>query len=72
VSNLGLTSGATWETGDFNSDGLVSVADLMLLRSNLNLGNGTGGTPAAVPEPQSIVLVLSAVGALCVARRRRK
>jgi hypothetical protein len=72
VSNLGLTSGATWETGDFNSDGRVSVADLMLLRSNLNLGTGGGGTPAAVPEPQSIVLILAAAGTLCVARRRRK
>ncbi len=68
VSNLGMTTGATWGTGDFNSDGRVSVADLMLLQPNLTIDDGV---PTAVPEPQSILLVVAAMGAVCVARRRK-
>ncbi|MEX2187436.1 MAG: DUF4465 domain-containing protein [Pirellulales bacterium] len=54
VSNLGMSSGATWQTGDFNDDGRVSLADLMLLRSRLSsagLGSGDPSDPTNPTNP---------------------
>jgi hypothetical protein len=84
VSNLGLSSEATWQSGDFNSDGTVSMSDVMLLRSNFGAtggpgsgdpsnptGGGTGSGPSTVPEPQSLLLILSGAGLLWCFRRRK-
>jgi hypothetical protein len=50
-SNLGASSGGTWERGDFNFDGRVNAVDLSLLRRNLAAPPGVVGAAGVVPEP---------------------
>ncbi len=61
--------------GDVNGDGAVDIFDVNLVSSNwAATGGGAGvGAAAAVPEPSGVVLaVLGALGALAVARSRRR
>ena len=60
---------ATWEMGDFNGDHVVDGSDATLLASYWQ--EGTPPEAAAVPEPGTIVLVLSALVGLALIRRRR-
>ncbi len=67
----GTSPGATWEMGDFDKDGDVDAADASILAANWGYDYWTeeGGT-AAVPEPGAIVLLLGALAAMAVVRRR--
>ena len=64
--NFGTTSGATVGEGDFNGDGMVDLVDLDILGQNFGAGVGAFATP----EPASVVLLLSLVGAGAAVRRR--
>ena len=68
----GVSDGQTakWEEGDFNGDGKVDGSDVTILAGNWQAG--VEAASAAVPEPSTIVLLLSALTALVIGRRVRK
>jgi hypothetical protein len=71
--NLGLTGGATKSQGDGTGDGNVASDDYDFWRAHFaNTSGGSGLSTAAVPEPNTaVMLVLSLlVGASSGARRR--
>ncbi|QDU55886.1 LamG-like jellyroll fold domain-containing protein [Aeoliella mucimassa] len=65
----------TWESGDFNHDGVTDFADWYLLRGNhvspggLDLGALLGGGGSQVPEPSTLALLAGLVVAAGVQRR---
>lgn len=75
VSSLGESSGAVWQSGDFDHDGGVSLADLAILQSHFGASGPitAGDGPQGVPEPATaLVAVVSALVALVTLRRRRR
>ena len=50
---------ANWAMGDFNSDGTVNHLDAAILAENWL--SGLGGSTASVPEPHSLILLLSSL-----------
>jgi autotransporter-associated beta strand protein len=77
-SNLNTTPpvGIEWLSGDANLDGIVTGDDYTTIDSNLGLGSGNPlsasslSGAAAVPEPGSIGLIMSAGVSLLLRRRR--
>ena len=63
----GLT--ASWEEGDFNGDGKVDGSDVTILAGNWQYG--VEAAASAVPEPGTIVLLISAMASLLIWRRVR-
>ena len=63
----GLT--ADWSEGDFNGDGKVDGSDVTILAGNWQYG--VEAAAAAVPEPCTIVLLISAFASLLIWRRTR-
>ena len=59
--------------GDFDKDGTVDVADFLLLSRNFGQGSdfASGATAAAVPEPDSALLILVAGAILCAIAQRK-
>jgi hypothetical protein len=68
TDNYGMATDASWSHGDFNQDGRVSLADLLILKQHFN--EGASPSAAAVPEPSSVSLAIIA-GAFVAIRRRR-
>jgi probable HAF family extracellular repeat protein len=66
VKNLGQTCGATFTHGDFSGDGMVSTADLLILRSHF----GAGGPTAAAAVPEPALGALAAIAGFIVALSR--
>jgi hypothetical protein len=67
----GAWNGLTFEDPDFDNDGIVDLADFVLMRANW--GAGAGASPEigdVTPEPATMSLL--AIGGLAVLRRRRK
>jgi hypothetical protein len=60
-----MASGAEWQDGDFNLDGVVDISDLAILGTNY----GSGTAEATVPEPATLTLL--GLGALAMIRRRK-
>ncbi|MCC6682957.1 MAG: hypothetical protein IT445_18820 [Phycisphaeraceae bacterium] len=60
---------ASWTEGDFTGDGNVNLADLQIIGDNwgygtnvdMKLEDGLAATGMTIPEPESIVLMLSAL-----------
>ncbi len=74
LTNFGKTGGTSWGTGDFNGDGKVDVNDLTVVLSHFGQSLGaSAGSPAAVPEPASLALLICCglAALLTVAVRRR-
>jgi lysophospholipase L1-like esterase len=74
AANFGAASGATWLQGDFDFDSNVNVADLADLAGNFGDDINDGGdaaavSPAGVPEPSMLAMVVGA--ALLIPRRRK-
>lgn len=66
------TTGATWETGDFDGDGNATLVDLALLQTNLTHAAADSPQAASVPEPPALVLAtLAAVAIVAPSRWRR-
>ena len=61
-----LTGGKAWWQGDSNGDGLVDGLDYVVWSSNCL--QGCPGSPGAIPEPGTALLL--SLGALILARRR--
>lgn len=81
VAIFGLRTPTVGPDGDFNDDGLVDGADILVWQRGQataadldawknNFGAGQAAVAAAIPEPAGLVLVLS--GGVLAARRRRK
>jgi hypothetical protein len=80
-ATYGMTSGATWELGDFDYDGDVDDNDVTLVSALYEPtatpipapgASLTGGTVAAVPEPATwLMLTLGGLGAGLFGWRRR-
>ncbi len=64
AGDYGQTAGMVWTGGDFTGDGAVDVADLGVLAANY------GATESTIPEPTTLLLLVSAGTVLL--RRRRK
>ena len=60
---------ATWAMGDFNGDGKVDGSDVTILAGNWQYG--VTAAAAVVPEPSVILLILSAITAVALMRRRK-
>lgn len=60
-------SAAKWGEGDWNSDGVFTSSDFVVAFTDG--GYEQGPAPAAVPEPNTLVLLATA--GLCLVRRRR-
>lgn len=65
-SNFGMTGGAIYNDADFNGDGSVDILDLDILSANFG-----SVTPAAVPEPASLIVAVL-VGAAGIATTRTR
>ena len=63
----GLT--ASWEEGDFNGDGKVDGSDVTILAGNWQYG--VEAATASVPEPSTLVLLLTSIS-FCFAWKRRR
>ncbi|RIK84766.1 MAG: hypothetical protein DCC68_00295 [Planctomycetota bacterium] len=73
MGHYGAASGATWADGDFDGDGAVTLADVVLLKNHFSSPGPPGTLAAAVPEPNGIAAcVLGAIGAIALARSRRR
>ncbi|MCC6682491.1 MAG: PEP-CTERM sorting domain-containing protein [Phycisphaeraceae bacterium] len=66
---------ATWAQADFTDDGIVNLADLQILGDNWGFGTSPDVSfdealaGVVIPEPVSLVLLLSGAGALALRRR---
>ena len=58
----------TWEMGDFNGDGQIDGSDVTILAGNWQAG--VTATAATVPEPSTMLLLVSLIGSLLVWMRR--
>lgn len=59
-------AGMHWDQGDFNGDGVVDVVDLGALAKNYDWASGS----SAIPEPMSLLLLVTG-GCAVLSRRRR-
>lgn len=59
-----------WSTGDFNGDGRTNSSDLVMAIGDGGYENGPRAAVAAVPEPSSVLLLLSSFFGLAVFRRK--
>ncbi|MCX7427357.1 MAG: PEP-CTERM sorting domain-containing protein [Planctomycetia bacterium] len=66
-SNWQLQLGATWAMGDFNEDGMVNDKDAAIMAAHWTTSEGNEGS---VPEPSTVILLISAGAALWFRRRR--
>ena len=57
----------TWEMGDFNGDGQVDGSDVTILAGNWQAG--VTAAAASVPEPSTILLILSTIAGVALIRR---
>jgi probable HAF family extracellular repeat protein len=81
VEHFGATCGATFEQGDFDGDGGVSMMDLLIVKRQFGDPGAPGGAaagtatgPAGVPEPATVWLALAfaAIGATIFGRWCKK
>ena len=71
-TSKGLTNDDFLNIGDVDASGFVSNADLQSLINLLAAGGGSGSSTPAVPEPDTIVLlVMGAIPGLLLARKLR-
>ena len=59
----------TWRSGDFNGDGKVDGSDVTILAGNWQAG--VSSATASVPEPGTVMLLLSAAATLLLWYKRR-
>lgn len=67
--NLGMAVGAQKSNGDADGDGDVDAADLASWKGGFGVMAATAASVAAVPEPGTVALALSAVAGLLATRR---
>lgn len=67
----GAGPGSTWAMGDFNKDGYVNACDAAILAANYGYVWSGESESEPVPEPGTTALLLGALTALALGRRRR-
>jgi hypothetical protein len=70
ADNWGSGPNATWDMGDFDGDGYIGPGDAAILAANWNYGAEEASSP--VPEPATLVGLLSLAFALLLTGRRRR
>ena len=58
----------TWDMGDFNGDGQIDGSDVTILAGNWQAG--VTAAAASVPEPTTMLLLVSLVGSLLIWKRK--
>ncbi|MEX2316646.1 MAG: PQQ-dependent sugar dehydrogenase [Pirellulales bacterium] len=66
-----------WDGADGDGDGIITEADYVVWKNNYgktipNLGSGSGGDAAAVPEPTAIALLITSMAAMPLWHRRKR
>ncbi len=74
VRHLGQVSGAVTASGDFNGDGRVGLADVLVIQNHFGdtVPVSALSAGAAIPEPATISLAIFALGVLAARRRWRR
>jgi hypothetical protein len=73
ATSFGRSSAVSWQSGDFDGDGLATLADLAMIQSHLTMVGPIPTTgPQAVPEPASLFFALAGVLAAWVTIQRRR
>ena len=62
---------SVWTTGDFNGDGRTNTNDLVAALSDGGYEQGPREATASVPEPASVISLLTGLSMLALMRRRR-
>ncbi len=71
VRKFGLTGATDVTDGDLDHDGKTGLVDLMILQHHLGyISESPAASGSAVPEPATILLILT--GVVCFAARRRR
>ena len=69
LNNFNASSGVGWGQGELDGDGIVNSVDLGLLLNSFGF-TSVPAAASAVPEPNGSVMVVLALGFLCLAKRR--
>jgi hypothetical protein len=74
VMNYGTANGGTMSNGDFDNDGRITLLDAINTRNRLGdarrIDNASPSIGQPVPEPQTCILVLTAIVAFAALRTR--
>ncbi len=70
-TSFGTNHFATHSQGDLNGDFAIDGEDFLRVQRNLGAAILVSPTAASVPEPSSLILVLSSIGFALAKRRRR-
>lgn len=70
TAHLGQSAGSIWTTGDFNGDGMTTLADLSLLQANFGQIAPPSPMTTAVPEPSAALTALASLAAALLLCRR--
>ena len=72
ASNMRATGDVAYQDGDIDFSGRIDLGDFVVFRKEFLKANPAGGALAAVPEPHSLLLAISGLFGLALARCRNR